>query len=65
MGTISGVNVCGHIVGATIANFSAMTSPPSYEVLLIDAIIGAELLFDPKLPQVSVLDNNPLIQLSI
>jgi hypothetical protein len=65
MGTVSGINVCDHIVGATIAKFSAMTSPPSYELLLIDAITGAELLFDPKLPQVSVLDYNPLIQLSI
>jgi hypothetical protein len=59
MGTISDIKVCGRIVGAAIAKFSDMSYPPSYEVLLIDAITGSTLLFDPELPQAGVLDNNP------
>ena len=61
MGTVSDIKVCGHIVGTTIAKFPNMSYPPSYEVLLIDATTGSALLFDPKLPQVSVFDNNSLI----
>ena len=55
MGTISDVNVCHHIVGVAIAKFSDMTYPPSYEILLIHVVTGAEVLFDPELPHVSVL----------
>ena len=58
MGTISDIKVCGRIVGAAIAKFSDMSYPPSYEVLLIDAITGSTLLFDPELPQAGALANN-------
>jgi hypothetical protein len=63
-GTVSDINVCGHIVVAAIARFSDMTYPPSYEVLLINVLTGAELLFDPKLPQVGV-DVMSVVQSSV
>ena len=51
-GRLSDVHICGHVVGSAVVKFLDISSPPSYEIFLINTLTGARWWYDPKLPQV-------------
>lgn len=51
-GAFFDVHVCGHIVAAAVARFSDPTSPPSYDVILVNVLTHTQWLFHPDFPLV-------------
>lgn len=51
-GAFFDVHVCGHIVAAAVARFSDPTSPPSYDVIIVNVLTHTQWVFDPNFPLV-------------